>query len=72
MRVVLDYYYNDLEQRCTGPECDFRIGPYEEEWPSGFCPRCSSNLGFFRAFGTEEQRSKPVKRSDARVAGIDY
>ena len=78
MRVVVDYYFNDLEQRCLNPECDFVVGPYSEEWIGG-CPNyfidkgpCRGNLGFFRAFGTEAQRSRQVHREDARISGVDY
>lgn len=72
MRVVTDYYYNDLEQRCSNSACDFMVGPYDEEWSTNHCPRCSSPLQFFRAFGTVEQRSKPVQRWQARISGLDY
>jgi hypothetical protein len=68
VRVILDYYYDDLEQRCLNPECDFVVGPYSDEWHGG-CPNyilgkgtCKGRLGFFRAFGTEKQRSKRVYR----------
>jgi hypothetical protein len=67
MRVVLDYYFDDLEQRCLGEGCDFRVGPYDEPWHSDFCPRCHSPLGFFRAFGTEAQRSVQVQPWQARI-----
>lgn len=78
MRVVTDYYFDDLEQRCLNPDCDFKVGPYSEEWTGG-CPAyimdkgpCRGRLGFFRAFGTEKQRSIQVDRWDARVSGVDY
>lgn len=71
MKVVLDFYYDDLEQRCMGDKkqpftCELVIGPYEEEM-RGTCPVCGSRLGFFRAFGTESQRAVEVRRWDARV-----
>lgn len=66
MRVVLDFYYDDLEQRCLTEGCTFVVGPYSEEWHGG-CPHCQGRLGFFRAFGTEAQRSVQVQRWDARV-----
>lgn len=65
MRVVLDYYFDDLEQRCLTDGCDFVVGPYSEEW-HGTCPRCRGRLGFFRAFGTAAQRDVQVRREDAR------
>jgi hypothetical protein len=78
MRVIVDYYFDDLEQRCLNPDCDFVVGPYSEEWTGG-CPGyimgkgpCRGRLGFFRAFGTEAQRSVQVDRWDARVSGRDY
>ena len=78
MRVVVDYYFDDLEQRCLNPKCDFKVGPYSEEWHGG-CPGyimdegpCRGRLGFFRAFGTEAQRSVQVDRWDARISGRDY
>jgi hypothetical protein len=72
MRVVLDYYFDDLEQRCTSQGCKFVVGPYSEEWVTSFCPDCQGRLGFFRAFGTEAQRSVEVRREQARISGIDY
>lgn len=66
MRVVLDFYYDDLEQRCLTEGCDFLVGPYSEEWHGG-CPRCQGRLGFFRAFGTGAQRSVRVQPWQARV-----
>jgi hypothetical protein len=79
MRVILDFYYDDLEQRCLNPKCSFKVGPYSEEW-HGNCPGyilednapCRGRLGFFRAFGTERERSVQVDRWDARVSGRDY
>lgn len=70
MRVVLDFYYDDLEQRCVKPGCGFINGPYSEEWRN--CPRCSGRLAFFRAFGTEAERSKEMQRWQARIQGDDY
>jgi hypothetical protein len=32
VRVVLDFYFDDLEQRCTTEGCTFVNGPYSEEW----------------------------------------
>lgn len=78
MRVIVAYYFDDLEQRCTNPDCDFVVGPYSEEIRGG-CPAyimgkgpCHGRLAFFRAFGTVEQRSKPVERWKARISGVDY
>jgi hypothetical protein len=73
MKVILDYYYDDLEQRCSNPDCDFVVGPYSEEWHGG-CPqyKCGGHLLFYRAFGTVEQRSQPVQRWQARISGVDY
>lgn len=68
MRVVLDYYYDDQEQRCLTAGCDFVVGPYSEEWHGG-CPQCRGRLGFFRAFGTEAQRSVQLRREQARILG---
>lgn len=72
MRVILDYYYDDLEQRCSNPDCNFVVGPYSEELTGG-CPAYIMNVGpcrgrllFYRAFGTVEQRSQPVERWQAR------
>lgn len=69
LRVVVEYYFDDLEQRCPNPQCDFVRGPYSEEWVNNWCPNCPEHprLLFYRAFGTEEQRSKPVERWQARV-----
>lgn len=72
MRVVTDFYYNDLEQRCSNEECTFMVGAYSDEWFGNFCPWCSSPLQYFRAFGTLEQRSKPVQRWQGRISGLDY
>lgn len=67
MKVILDYFYDDLEQRCLNPECDFRNGPYSEVM-RGPCPRCwKSGLGFFRAFGTAKERSVQVQEYEGRV-----
>jgi hypothetical protein len=78
MRVIVDFYFDDLEQRCLNPDCDFVVGPYSEEW-HGSCPGyiidkgpCRGQLGFFRAFGTEAERSKQVCREDARIGGRGY
>lgn len=79
MKVVLDYYFDDLEQRCLNPKCGWRNGPYSEEW-HGSCPgyitdesrACNGRLGFFRAFGSEAARSVQVDRWDARISGRDY
>ncbi len=71
MRVVLDFYYNDLEQRCLTESCDFAVGPYSEEW-HGCCPRCQGRVGFFRAFGTEAERGTQVRREQARISGVHY
>lgn len=72
MRVVLDFYFDDLEQRCLTDGCKFTVGPYSEEWMTSFCPYCQGRLGFYRAFGTEAQRSVQVERREARISGIDY
>lgn len=71
MRVVLDYYFDDLEARCTNPECpvDVLAGPYSDE-PRN-CWRCNRRPTYFRAFGTAEQRSEPVRREAAYVVGGD-
>lgn len=66
MRVVIDQYFTDLEQRCLTDGCDFVVGPYDEQWHGG-CPRCQGRLGFFRAFGTEAQRSVQVQAWHARI-----
>lgn len=71
MRVILDYYFDDLEQRCSNEGCSFVVGAYSDEW-HGSCPYDGGRLQFFRAFGTVEQRSKPVQRHQARVSGLDY
>lgn len=73
MRVVLDYYFDDLEQRCLEDGCGHLLaGPYSEEW-RGSCPCCNGGRrGFFRAFGTEKQRSVQVRREQARISGWDY
>lgn len=71
MRVVLDFYFDDLEQRCTANGCKFVIGPYDEEW-HGRCLYCQERVGFFRAFGTLKERSIEVSRWDARISGIHY
>lgn len=71
MRVVLDYYFDDLEQRCLTESCKFRVGPYSEEWHGG-CPTCQGRLGFFRAFGTEAERSVQVEHYQARISGENY
>lgn len=68
MRVVLDFYYDDQEQRCTNESCDFTIGPYSEEWMTSHCPNCRGRLGFFRAFGTEAERSVERERWQARIS----
>jgi len=72
MRVVLDFYFDDLEQRCLTDGCDFVVGPYSEEWHSGGCPHCRGRLGYFRAFGTETERSVQVRREQARISGVHY
>lgn len=72
MKVVLDFYYDDLEQRCLTKGCKFKVGPYSEQWMNSFCPTCQERLGFFRAFGTEAQCNVEVEQYQARVAGIDY
>lgn len=75
MRVVLDWYYDDLELRCTTEGCRTVIcGPYSEEYPNMSCPRNPKHdqRAYFRAFGTEAERSKPVRREQARISGIDY
>lgn len=71
MKVVLDFYYDDLMQRCTGDvkrsfTCTLTVGPYEEEM-RGTCPVCGSRLGLFRAFGTPAQTGVEVRRWDARI-----
>jgi hypothetical protein len=71
MRVVLDCYYDDLEQRCLTEGCGFVVGPYDEQWHGG-CPRCQGRLGFFRAFGAEAERSVEVRREQARISGAGY
>jgi hypothetical protein len=68
MRIVVDQYYTDLQQRCLTDECEFVTGPYDEEWRGG-CPRCGGRLGFFRAFGTEAERSVQVRYHEARLLG---
>jgi hypothetical protein len=65
MRVVVEYYFNGLEQRCTGIDkqtgkpCKFVVGPYSEA-QKGACPYCQGRLEFFQAFGTEEERRHPL------------
>lgn len=71
MRVVLDSYYDDQEQRCLTEGCDFGVGPYDEQLIGG-CPRCQGRLGFFRAFGTEAERSVQVSREHARISGVHH
>lgn len=66
MRVVLDFYYDDLEQRCTSAGCRFTVGPYSEPW-HGSCPRCQGRVGFFRAFGTEAERAAEVEPWEGRL-----
>lgn len=70
MRVVMEYYFDDLEQRCTEEGCGYVVGPYSEEERD--CPFYHNKLRFFRSFGTQEQRSKPVNRWEARISGLDY
>lgn len=74
MRVIIDYYFDDLEQRCSNPDCDFVVGPYNEQWVTNHCPnyKCNGRLRFYRAFGTVEQRSQPVEPWEASVSGVDY
>jgi hypothetical protein len=72
VKVIVEFYFNDLEQRCSNSECDFHLGPYAEEWFNPWCPQCEKPLQFFRAFGTVEQRSCPVEWWEARVSGEDY
>ena len=72
MRVVLDHYFDDQIQKCTKEGCGFYIGPYDEQWMNDWCPRCFGPLQFFRAYGTLEERSRPVHRSQARIPGRDY
>jgi predicted RNA-binding Zn-ribbon protein involved in translation (DUF1610 family) len=71
MRVIVDFYFDDLEQHCMNVDCDFRVGPYDEAWTYS-CPHCGHRVGYFRAFGTEEERSQEVTRYDARISGVDY
>ena len=66
MRIVVEDFYTDLEQRCLTEGCDFRTGPYSEQWHGG-CPRCKGRLGFFRAFGTAAQRAVQVQPWQGRI-----
>lgn len=71
MRVIVDFYFDDLEAWCPNPTCEVNViaGPYSDE--KDRCWRCSTAAEYHRAFGTEEQRSKPVDRLEARIMGVD-
>jgi hypothetical protein len=42
MRYVIDEWYDDSHQECTGIDCMWRGGPHDE--PFRLCPLCFSRL----------------------------